>query len=490
MKPFVIGIYRLTDDSIRCIHSDGQTHKTQSDTDITQRKLQGGQRWADILADALRGIWSEGVRGLVSIEGTHGQQEQWLQACVSLPREQEGIKECAPVGMHGIPWDASNPPTSGEAQKWESTGQSAQESCVGNTSGKRSGQDGPWTDKNRGAAPLLKVERPSEGGAEMVHRDKTVLTKTRRVDLGDGASVNLSYCRFQEGQVLGVRESAWRLCEKLPDGKTKTGRVKYWYSPIRRAPIHYAADHPKGWKPPTGAPPTGPILRDFRSKHEIAWRLKIPRFLPAWAVRTRIEITGVKVERLQEITNTDITAEGVTEELIRGMLRPAAAKMKTKAEHWVHGGDEGASYCYECCVKEVAAYRAKDPSGEYLVDGGYGSEGENTPSCETCGCRLENSLTAYGAEMEFDHFLEYGRDPNSVDDSYCFLQAMDALVWEQGKQHEYERGGDFQRSKDRRELMHRACWRTLWRSINGPQSWALNPWVWVPTFRVIEGGAK
>lgn len=32
----------------------------------------------------------------------------------------------------------------------------------------------------------------------------------------------------------------------------------------------------------------------------------------------------------------------------------------------------------------------------------------------------------------------------------------------------------------------RTCFHSLWKSINGPESWQSNPWVWVVSFRKIE----
>lgn len=110
-------------------------------------------------------------------------------------------------------------------------------------------------------------------------------------------------CPYGEpGTVLLVKESAWMWCERRPNGTTPTGRPKWHYVPMREAPIFYAADHPKRPETSVVSPDTGNVW---------GWRLKIGRFLPAWAVRIRLTSTGVRVERLQDISILDSHAEGV-----------------------------------------------------------------------------------------------------------------------------------------------------------------------------------
>jgi hypothetical protein len=126
----------------------------------------------------------------------------------------------------------------------------------------------------------------------------------------------------QKGDRINVKEAAWMWCERRPNGKTKTGRDKWHYVPLEGAPIYYAADKPR----PTTAvthPNTG---------NKWGWRLKIGRFLPAWAVRIQLEIASVRVERLNDISEADAIAEGIEN---NPKLDPAGTC------HWRIYGDGG-----------------------------------------------------------------------------------------------------------------------------------------------------
>jgi hypothetical protein len=107
----------------------------------------------------------------------------------------------------------------------------------------------------------------------------------------------------QRGDRLYVKEHAWMWCEKIPNGTTKKGRAKFKYVPLRCARVFYCADHPEQ--------PAVDVLCEYRG-YPWGWRKKLGRFLPRWASRITLETTAVRVERLQDISEADAKAEGVT----------------------------------------------------------------------------------------------------------------------------------------------------------------------------------
>lgn len=160
------------------------------------------------------------------------------------------------------------------------------------------------------SAPMVNAIRE---GRKTQTRRVVKLQPRSRADIGHlGAGVpfirnpeitrpNLLCPYGQPGDRLRVKEAAWMWCERVPNGTTKTGRKKWHYVPMREAPIHYAAD--RQTKPAINvvSPNTG---------NQWGWRLKIGRFLPRWASRIELELTGVRVEQLCSIKMDDVFAEG------------------------------------------------------------------------------------------------------------------------------------------------------------------------------------
>jgi hypothetical protein len=95
----------------------------------------------------------------------------------------------------------------------------------------------------------------------------------------------IDYVKYALGNLLWVRE-AWRASKDYD--KYPPREMSPW-------PVQYEAD---------GAP-------DKDDDLHMNGRLRPSMFMPQWASRITLEVTGIKVERLQDISEEDAQAEGV-----------------------------------------------------------------------------------------------------------------------------------------------------------------------------------
>ena len=112
---------------------------------------------------------------------------------------------------------------------------------------------------------------------------------------------------------------------------------------------------------------------------------------------------------------------------VQMLIAPIAAQYETRPEHWIHDWDEGLSFCFDCATKKVAELLAEEPEGDYIVDGGWGSEGDSLAFCETCSVALDNSFTDYAAEQEMDHFEEHDFDVTCPEDCHSLSNVIGAI---------------------------------------------------------------
>ncbi len=126
------------------------------------------------------------------------------------------------------------------------------------------------------------------------------------IDFNDGRAELAKLCPIaQPGDRLWVRE-AWRTVESLDELR-----------PVQlaeRVPIRYEAD--------------GTVRGKLR---EPVGRYRHARFMPRWASRLMLEVTGVRVERLQALTEEDAKAEGVEPHVTTRKAYPS--KLAADVEH-------------------------------------------------------------------------------------------------------------------------------------------------------------
>lgn len=112
------------------------------------------------------------------------------------------------------------------------------------------------------------------------------------------------FCPYgQPGDRLWVRETYYQLGHwaSVPGAKTKGGRVKWKFVP-QSDDIEFEP------------PPEFRRGRHHKDPLTVAWHKRLGRFMPRKYSRTTLEVTAVRVERLQDISDANAKAEGIEPE--------------------------------------------------------------------------------------------------------------------------------------------------------------------------------
>jgi len=131
-------------------------------------------------------------------------------------------------------------------------------------------------------------------------------------------------CPYGEvGDLLWVREEHYRFghWRALPGMKTKTGKQK-WAFIADTDEVRYCDN-----------PPTLSMKSRHPTNHAVPmWHKRLARFMPRSLCRTTLEITEIRIERLWDISEADVEAEGIERRTIDWHGKEVSAW--ASAEEW------------------------------------------------------------------------------------------------------------------------------------------------------------
>lgn len=115
----------------------------------------------------------------------------------------------------------------------------------------------------------------------------------KTADADPNGIINCPYGR--RGDRLYIKEPHYLFGKWYKNGKTATGRQKWRFIYDKTPGVRFPDNKPEH------------ICID---KVQIGWFKRSALFMPKWAARNWLEITGIRVERLRDINEEDAMAEG------------------------------------------------------------------------------------------------------------------------------------------------------------------------------------
>lgn len=263
-------------------HNTGERCSIVTNSGISELGLYGRIGWSNLFQDQVQGIWEKGLRGLVSIE--RKQDQEGVSFGFFVPREQESHEERSSLDLHGISWGTGESYDAGSASGRESGEQYPQQSGMGDTVRELGRSQGSWQGGLRRESSRGEINRHGTGASSVGNHEGALQHQTGGKDAEYQQFGYLRDCPYRKGMKLWVRESMYM---------DKDG---VWL---------YSADDDF-----VGCDRADEIIADSSAHHKETEHCPSIH-MPRWASRITLEITKIRVERLQDISEADAIREGI-----------------------------------------------------------------------------------------------------------------------------------------------------------------------------------
>lgn len=276
-------LYNNPDERYDSIHEHNQIAERRgasSNTGIAKQRLHGGLGRTGILQNEVCGLRTKSEDGLVSAGGVS--EPEGVLRDYAVPQQQADYEECSSSGLHGVSRDASNGVDAGSAPRRKSKEQPADKSLLGQPIRELRRQDGARKVCTRRGSPFGEIDKRRAVTSSVGSSDESVQPEARSQNSWHGTELDTG--NRKEGSLLWVRESYW------------AHPANNWLYKAGSGRIHYDAD----------------LTDTQRAKLRAeGWKKKPSIHMPRWAARIHLEVTAVKVERVQDISDSDCFAEGL-----------------------------------------------------------------------------------------------------------------------------------------------------------------------------------